>query len=198
VVAVLSAQLRISDPVAGGLRVLKSELTPQEAYGAGLPNGYTGGGPLNPDGLWLGLQWPFRDFADGYVPRPVGGPRGNDIGNIVQSSPTEVLVRDIFGEMAFNPDIPSTYTRGFPGNGATDYARYFAIDLFSTVPQERNVTVMLENVMVAVLVREEGTGRVFVQTQSAADVSLEVHVPTPASGVLLLGLVPLAGRRRRC
>lgn len=198
IVRIISAQLRITDPVAGGLVVTKSVLNPQEAYGAGLPNGYAGGGAFNPSGPWQGVLWPYRDFADGYVVRPVGGQLGNDIGRIAQLSPTEFIVDGIFGEMAFDPDMPASFMRGIPGNGATDYARYFAVDLLSTVPTEREVMVTLENVHVEVLLRDLATGRTVLQEQAAPDVSLAVHIPAPASGVALLGLLGLrAGRRRR-
>lgn len=197
IVRIISAQLHITDPVAGGLLVTRSALTPQEAYGAGLPNGYTGGGAFNPSGPWQGVLWPYRDYADGHAARTTGGPLGNDIGRIVQTSPNEFIVDGIIGEMAFDPTMPASFTRGIPGNGATDYAAYFAIDLLSTVTDEREVMVTLESVQVEVLLRDLSTGRTILQQQSAPDVSLTAHIPAPPSGTVLLGLLGLGARRRR-
>jgi hypothetical protein len=197
IVRIISARLRISDPVADGLMVFKSDLTRPEAYGAGLPNGYSGGGSRNPSGPWEGLMWPFRDFADGYVTRPVGGPLGNDIGTIMQTGPGDFVVDGIFGEMAFDTNNPASYMRGFPGNGASDFTRYFAVDLLSTSRLERDVMVVLENVEVQVLLRDPRSGEFSLENQRAPDVGLSVHIPAPTSGLLLMGLLPLAARRRR-
>lgn len=197
IVRIISAQIHITDPVANGLMVSKASLTPQEAYGAGLPNGYTGGGAFNPTGPWQGVLWPYRDYADGHVPRTTGDLLGNDIGRIAQLSPTEYIVDGIIGEMAFDPNSPASFMRGVLGNGASDYARYFAIDLLSTVTDEREVLVTLENVQVEVLLRDLTTGRTILQQQSAPDVSLTAHIPAPPSGTVLLGLLGLGARRRR-
>jgi hypothetical protein len=197
IVRILSAQLRIQDPVANGLMVFKSTLDNMEAFGQGLPNGYTGGGPLNPSGPWQGVLWPYRDFADGYVPTTGGTTPGNDIGRIADLGGGNFLVEGINGAMSFNTSMPASYMRGIPGNGVNDFARYFAVDLLSTVPIERNVLVTLENVEVQVLVRDDMTGGLSVVNQRTADVNLSVNIPAPGSIAVLLGLVPMARRRRR-
>lgn len=198
IVSIVSAQLRIQDPVAGGLIVTRSTLDNTEAFGQGRPNGYAGGGPVNPTGPWLGVLWPFRDFADGYVPTTGGSPTpGNDIGRIASLGGGEFLVEGITGAMAFSTTNPASYMRGIPGNGATDFARYFAVDLSSTVPTVRDVLVTLENVEVRVLVRDDATGGLSVVNQRTPNTTLAVSIPAPGTAAVLLGLVPVACRRRR-
>jgi len=156
---IVSARIRISDPVANALTVTKTMLTNEEAFGQGRPNGYTGGGPLNPSGPWQGLMWPYRDFNDGHAPATPPVARGNDVGTIVMTSPNTTVVDGIAGAMAVVPTTESSYLRGIPGNGATDYARFFSITLAFSDMSERDVIVTLESVEVDVLVRNRTTGQ---------------------------------------
>lgn len=200
VVAILSARLRIVDSVPGaGLFITKSTLSAPLAFGGGQPNGYTGGGPRNPDGPWVGLTWPYRDFNDGYAPVGTGTPPlGNDIGTISPPGPLnpgQYLVSGIAGAMAFSPTNPNSYMRGIPGNGGNGFATYFSIDIGSTNPLRRMVTVFLEDVEVRALI-EDSDGRLITENQRAPDISLSFEIPTPASAPILLGLAAL-GRRRR-
>lgn len=197
VVAIVSARLRVIDAVpTAGLNVAKTTLTPQQAYGAGLPNGYTGGGPVNPAGPWVGLMWPFRDFNDRHAdPGGVAFPPGNDVGAITTPGPGTYLVSGIGGAMAFSTTNPASYMRGMPGNGGSEYAAFFSIDVAPITPVRREVTVFLEDVVVRVLIRDE-LGRLMTEEQPAPGVSLRFEVPAPgAAAPLLLGL--LAARRRR-
>lgn len=200
IVAIRTARIRIVDSVTGAaqLRVTKSTLTPQQAYGAGLPNGYTGGGPRNPSGPWVGLMWPFRDFNDGYVPTTSGPPLGNDVGDIspVASTSNEITVTGISASMAYSLSDPSTFQRGLPGNGGADFISFFSIDIAPTTPTIRNVTVFLEGVEYLTVISDEN-GRLVTQVQQAADVSLSFQVPAPGTAPVLGGMAILAMRRRR-
>ncbi len=200
VVAVLSARLRIVDslPTSGipGLAISKSTLAPQLAYGAGRPNGYTGGGSLNPAGPWVGLTWPFRDFNDGHAdPGGAAFPLGNDVGMITAPSPGQYLVSGISGRMAFATTNPASYMRGIPGSGGADFATYFSIDIAPLVGTPRMVTVFLEDVVVRTLI-EDSDGRLVTQDQTAPPISLSFEIPSPACAPVLLGLAVLRRRRR--
>lgn len=200
IVAIRSARIRVVDSLGGvaQLAVTKSTLTPQQAYGAGLPNGYSGGGPRNPSGPWVGLMWPFRDFNDGYAPSTPPRQLGNDVGTIspVTGGGGEISVTGIQADMAFSLTDPTTFMRGLPGNGGTDFVGFFSIDIRSTSAVERMVTVFLEDVEVLAVLSDEN-GRLFTEIQQAEDVSLSFMIPSPAAAPLLAGLSLLATRRRR-
>lgn len=199
IVRIVSAQFRLSDPVANGAMLVKTQLTAEEAWGAGLPNGHPAPPPNNMDGPWVGLMWPYRDFHDGYAGGTVGLPPGNSVGTLDESGAAagRYEVRDIAGAMAYDRQSPETYMRGIPGNGANDFVRFFSFDLIPTVDVPRDVLVTLENLEVEVLVRDE-MGDIFVERLRAPDVMTTVHIPAPgAAGLLGVGMGLAARRRRR-
>lgn len=200
IVAIRSARIRVVDALGGTpqLRITKSTLTPQQAYGAGLTNGYSGGGPVNPTGPWVGLMWPYRDFNDGYVPSTPVRLAGNDVGTIapIAGVAGQIAVTGIQAEMAYSLTDPATFRRGLPGNGGSDFVGYFSIDIRSTSSVERMVTVFLEDVEVLAVLSDEN-GRLFTQIQQAEDVSISFMIPSPTAAPVLAGLGLLAVRRRR-
>lgn len=204
IVAITSASIRVVDSLGGpsgfGLRLEKAELTPEEAYGFSRTGGYTAPPPNNPSGPWVGLLWPYRDFNDGYTtPGTTGLPRGNEVGDIDSSEAGfgRYFVRNITGRMSYDRDVPATYQRGLPGNGAMEFARFFSLDVTPIDMTEREVEVFFEGIAAEVLYTDE-VGRLLTTTVNFQNTSVRFIVPAPGTG-LALGLAGLAalGRRRR-
>lgn len=195
---IIAADLVVADSVPFGLIVRKGILGSDQAYGSGLPNGYTSPPPNNPAGPWQGLMWPFRDFNDGYASGSGAGfPPGNDVGTVDTSLAGSGIYRvlGMVGAMNYDPMIPSTYQRGVGGNGADIPTDFFKIEIEAVDMTPRWVTVTLRNLTARVLVRNE-TGGLETQVVSADDVSIQVSIPSPTTGAAF-GLLGLAAAQRR-
>lgn len=192
--------VNVQDSVPGGLMLQKSALDAGEAYGFGLPNGYSSPPPADPTGPWQGLMWPFRDVADGYASPGGGAPGGDSIGTIVPSTATPGLYQifGVQGRMNYSPTNPNSWARGIPGNGVTDFARLFAFDIISTVPIERPVRIDISEITATMLMRNGDTGQLFEQEFVFPASTLTIIIPSPSgAGLLAVGALSLARRRRR-
>ncbi|MCC6322772.1 MAG: hypothetical protein IT438_15200 [Phycisphaerales bacterium] len=197
IVRIVSATLRIQDPVPFGLAVTRGNLGPDRAYGLGLPNGYDAPPPNNSAGPWVGLMWPFRDFNDGYAPSTPPAIPGNSVGEFESGGAAAgtYFVRNMVGAMAFDINDPTTYERGVFTDTGRD-PRFFKVELESLVDIGREVSVTLSDLRAVVLLRDE-FGNLRTQELAAPSVTISIFIPAPgAVGLMAMGGL-LATRRAR-
>jgi hypothetical protein len=199
IVAILSANIHITDTIPNGLTLRKADLTPQQAYGLGLPNGHSVPPPNNPTGPWVGLMYPYRDFNDGYVPSTgMGFPPGNSVGviDLTGAALGRYAVTEMVGRMDYRVSDPASYQRGIPGNGASDFAAFFQLDLVPLSGIERDIIVTLDGVSVRALVHDINGVQSEV-TLDAPTLQTTIHIPAPSTAAPLAALGLLIARRRR-
>ncbi|WP_428938153.1 hypothetical protein [Fontivita pretiosa] len=186
------------------LLVRKRQLTAAEAWGSGLPLGYTFPPPTDPEGPWQGLVWPYRDQYD-YFAGP-NDPLGDDVGQFFQDGSIYGFGR-IAGIVRGGPTDPEAgggdvnrLLRGITGNGLSGPATYFMLDIQPLAgPADRFVTLEIVNAHAVVVQQDQATGAYSELTVPIADFQTRLQLPEPGSAAvlgLLLALIPARARRR--
>ena len=193
----LNFNIQITDATSYfGTYLQRSTLTATEAWGQGLPNGYDSPPVTNPTGPWTGMNFGYRDAFDGVVVD--GTPGGNDMaagnGWATVSDPHTALISNIAAVMDWQH---YGYHHGAPGNGVNDLAHVFSFDIVDRdYSNARTVHIdVLPSSTASVLVDNNGTLEVLQVAVNA--LSVDIHVPAPASAAVLTGGLTLIGRRRR-
>jgi hypothetical protein len=193
---------------AGGpaLLVKKHTLTAQQAYGQGLPLGYTQPPFTDPEGPWQGLCWPYRDRYD-YFPQ-AGDPLADDVGTPFNDLPDVYGFINIVGIARGGPTDPvgppgsgaaNWLNRGLTGNGLDGPATYFNFDVIALSGQpDRYVRVRIVGAS-AVVVQKQGDtySELVVPVPDSPD--FFIQLPEPATGTMIgaIGMTILSTRRRR-
>ncbi len=199
--------------IQNGLVLQKRQLTPAQAYGQGLPFGYSKPPTTDPQGPWVGLVWPFRDQYD-YFPNEFD-PLADDVGAFFESQPGVYGFVDIDGIARGGPTdpepaggSPNLLTRGVTGNGLDPKvpqpginpgpATYFQFELIPLIgPFNRFVTLQVFGAR-AVIVQQEGTTGPYSEIiVPIPDFETTIPLPEPGFATALLPLAFVALRRRR-
>lgn len=187
----------------GGLTVTKRNLSPAEAYGLGLPFGYTSPPTTDPAGPWEGLVWPYRDQYD-YYPDPFD-PLGDDVGTPFFIFPDVYGFVDVDAIARGGPTDPvpagadpNLLLRGITGNGLLGPATYFNFDVVSNFGDpERLIELRVISASAVVVVQDQTSGQYSEIVVPIDPFSTFIRLPEPslAGSALLTGFVLV--RRRR-
>lgn len=201
--------------IPNGIAVTKRQLTAAQAYGLGLPFGYTNPPTTDPKGPWFGLVWPYRDQYD-YFPNEFD-PLGDEVGTFFEDQPGVYGYVDIDGIARGGPTdpvpaggSPNLLTRGITGNGLDPQvpqpgtnpgpATYFAFNINPLVgPFDRTVRLQVFAAR-AIVVQQEGTSGPYSEIEvPIPNFQIDIPLPEPASalaGSLLACLLALRPARR--
>jgi hypothetical protein len=193
----------IDGEISGGLQVRKRQLTPAEAWGSGLPFGYTFPPPTDPEGPWQGLVWPYRDQYDYFAGER--DPLADDVGQFFQEGAlygfnnVVGIARGGPTDEQGGPD-PNRLLRGITGNGLTGPATYFMFDVDAVEgPPDRFITIEITNAQAVVVQRDQANGQYSELLVPIADYSARIQLPEPGGAAvvgLLLTLISARARRR--
>jgi len=193
------------DNITNGIMVQKSNLSPAQAYGLGLPFGNTSPPTTDPEGPWHGLVWPYRDQYD-YFPDQFD-PLGDDVGIPFSDQPGVYGFVNVAGISRGGPTDPepaggdpNRLQRGLDGNGLSGPASYFLFDIIPLAgPLDRSVKVTIFGASAIVVHRDNPTGAYSEIQVQIPDFTTTVPLPEPtgAATILLLSAAALTRRRRR-
>ncbi len=187
------------------LLVQKHILTPAEAYGFGLNDGYKLPPTTDPQGPWQGLCWPYRDEYDYFNN---DDPLADDVGNPFADPPIygfsgiHAWERGGPTDPLFFPgsSAPSWLNRGLTGNGSDPAhpATYFALDIIAlSGDPSRSVSIEITNAS-AIVVTRDANGNYDEMLVTVPNFTTLIQLPEPASAsVLLIAAIGFNRRRRR-
>lgn len=192
---------------APALLVQKHQLTAQQAYGAGLPLGYTQPPFTDPEGPWFGLSWPYRDQYDYFND---GDPLADDVGTPFTDAPDVYGFVNVIGIARGGPtepkipapgmNTPEWLNRGLTGNGLTGPATYFNFDVIALSGQPDRFVRVRVVAASAIVVQKDANGvysEVLIPVPDSGDFFIRLPEPASATTITTIGVTMLGMRRRR-
>jgi hypothetical protein len=198
----------VNPPIEGSnqLLVQKQTLTASEAWGLGLPNGYTQPPFTDPEGPWKGLIWPYRDQYD-YFPGQFD-PLGDDVGTPFTDPP------DVYGFLGIEAierggptdpvpppgmGTPDWLNRGITGNGADPQhpATYFGFNISSLSGNPNRFVRMQILAASAVVVTRNSQGVYGELEVPVPDFTIFIQLPEPATALAAASVLSLLTLRVR-